>query len=284
MKRILVVGDDSYIGMSFRDFVADNNKCEVTMVNSRDNAWKNVDFTGYDSLLHCAGIAHVKTTKENEKLYYDINCDLAVNVAKKAKAEGVGQFVFLSSLFVYVNRKTPIIIDKDTPTNPDTVYGKSKLKAEIELKQIADNDFKICNIRPPMVYGKNCRGNFLSLVSLAKKTPIFPGYPNKRSMIYVENLCNFICVLIDENKEGVFLPQNCEYVNTSELVKEIARCHGKKIRTIKLFNPLIGILSKKISVFNKVFGNLCYSQLGNESDYCAVDFEESVKRSVGHNG
>ena len=281
MKHILVFGENSYIGDSFADFAKD--KYQITTISSHGNGWETIDFSAFDAILHCAGVAHVKTTKENEKLYYDINCDLAVNVAKKAKAEGVGQFIFLSSQSIYVNSRTPTVIDINTQPNPSTVYGKSKLKAEIELKKISRDNLKICIVRPPMVYGKNCKGNFISLVKLANKTPIFPNYPNERSMIYVEHLCNFICELIDAAKEGYFLPQNCEYINTTELVKEIASCYGKKIRTIKIFNPLIRILSKKISVFNKVFGNLCYSQLGNESDYCIVGFEESIKRSIGEN-
>jgi UDP-glucose 4-epimerase len=279
MKKVLVIGDNSYIGMSFEAYARD--KLEIKMVSSRNNAWRDVDFTGYDSVLHCAGIAHVKATKENEKLYYEINRDLAVDVAKKAKIEGVEQFVFLSSLYIYIYIYSSISeIDSETPPNAGSVYGKSKLEAEQELQKLIDDNFKLCIIRPPMVYGKGCKGNFPKLVKLVKKTHVFPNFPNKRSMIYIENLCSFICGLIDDEKEGVFLPQNKEYVCTTELVRSIRECYGKRLKTMKLFNPVIRFFSKRMSVFNKLFGDLYYIKQGNENEYCVVGFEESIRRSL----
>jgi len=277
MKRILVIGDDSYIGQSFEAFAKD--KFEIKMASSRNDAWRSVDFAGYDSVLHCAGIAHVKQTKKMKPLYYEINCDLAVNVAEKAKKEQVRQFIFLSSMAVYGKANSEI--DKNTLPKPNKkdFYGRSKLKAEQELQELVADDFKLCIVRPPMVYGSGCKGNFPRLVKLAKKTPIFPNYKNKRSMIYIENLCSFICGVIEDENDGVFLPQNQEYVNTTELVRCIAKCYGKRIATTKLFNPMIR-LSKRVSSFEKLFGDLCYSMQGNESEYAMVDFEESTKRSV----
>jgi UDP-glucose 4-epimerase len=277
MKKVLVIGDDSYIGMSFEAFAKD--KFGIKMVSSRNGAWKDVDFSGYDSVLHCAGIAHISRDPKMKSLYYEVNCDLTVNVALKAKESNVRQFVFLSSMLVYGSRNTEI--DKETIPNPDNFYGGSKLKAEQGLQKLADSNLKLCVIRPPMVYGKRCKGNFPRLVKLARKMPLFPDYPNKRSMIFIDNLCNFICGLIDNKNDGVFLPQNSEYVCTTELVRAIRKCYGKWLRTTKVFNPAIRFLVKRMSVFNKVFGDLCYVKQGNEGEFEVVGFEESVKRSIG---
>jgi UDP-glucose 4-epimerase len=276
MKKVLVIGDDSYIGMSFEAFARD--KLEIKMVSSRNNAWREVDFAGYDSVLHCAGIAHISRDPKMESLYYEVNCNLAVDVANKAKSENVKQFIFLSSMLIYGSKNNEI--NHITTPNPDNFYGNSKLKAEQELQKLSDNDFKLCIVRPPMVYGKGSKGNFPKLVKLARKTPLFPNFPNKRNMIYIDNLCNFICDLVNNENEGVFLPQNIEYVNTTELVRCIRECHGKRLKTTRVFNPLIRFLSKRMSVFNKVFGDLWYVKQGNESGYCVVGFEESVRRSV----
>ncbi|MCL2815776.1 MAG: NAD-dependent epimerase/dehydratase family protein [Oscillospiraceae bacterium] len=278
MKRVLVIGDDSYIGMSFEAFAKD--RFDIKMVNSRDGAWKDVDFTGYDSVLHCAGIAHVKQTKKMEPLYYKINCDLAADVANKAKEENVRQFIFLSTMAVYGTSKTKIDINTLPAPNKKDFYGGSKLKAEQQLQKLADDEFRLCVIRPPMVYGKGCRGNFLKLAKLAKKTPIFPNYPNKRSMIYIENLCSFICALIDGENDGIFLPQNEEYVNTTELVQCIAKCYGKRVATTKLFNWLIRLLAKRVSAFEKMFGDLYYVKQGNESGYSIINLEDSIRISI----
>jgi len=212
-----------------------------------------------------------------EALYYEVNCDLAVNIANKALKEGVKQFIFLSSILVYGNNKSKI--SSATTLRPDNFYGSSKLKAEQELKKLANENFKLCIVRSPMVYGKGCKGNFPRLIKLAKITRIFPAYSNRRSMIYIENLCEFFCNLIDSGTEGTFLPQNKEYVNTMELVKIIATYDNKRIVTIKLFNSLIRLFMKRISVFEKLFGDLYYIEQGNEDDYNIVAFEESIKRS-----
>jgi hypothetical protein len=171
-------------------------------------------------------------------------------------------------------------IDKETLPNPDDFYGGSKLKAEKELQKLADDTFKLCIVRPPMVYGPNCKGNFPRLVELAKKTPLFPDFPNERSMIYIDNLCSFFCTLVDGEKHGLFLPQNSEYVNTTELVKCIAKHSGKRTITTKMFNPLVRLLIKRVGTFIKLFGNLAYAHAGDEDSYNVATFEESVKKSL----
>jgi UDP-glucose 4-epimerase len=285
MKRVLVIGENSYIGKSFQVFA--EGRYEIKMASSRNEAWREADFTGYDSVLHCAGIAHVSRNPKMEALYYEVNCDLTVAIAEKAKKEGIKQFVFLSSILVYGSSKAEI--DVKTVPQPDDFYGASKLKAEQELQKLVDDDFKICLVRLPLVYGEGCKGNFPRLIKLAKKSPLFPDYPNKRSMIYVENLMDFLGKIIDDGSAGIFLPQNNEHVNTSELVKCLAEAQGKRIATTKLFNPLLKTLAKRLSVFQKMFGDLYYV-LQNENvgddvhivQQNKVTFKDSIMQSVGH--
>ncbi|MDR0220277.1 MAG: glycosyltransferase [Lachnospiraceae bacterium] len=277
MKKILVIGENSYIGRSFAAFAHD--RYEVIMVNSRHEAWRKTDFSGCTSALHCVGIAHVSRDPRMEDSYYEVNCHLAVSVAQKAKAAGVKQFIFLSSILVYGSGKKEI--DLKTIPQPDDFYGGSKLKAEQELQRLADDSFKVCIVRPPLVYGRDCKGNFPRLVKLAKTSPLFPDFPNQRSMIYIDNLCNFIGNLIDGESRGVFLPQNQEYVNTTALVKSLAKCQGRRIATTKIFNPLIRLLASRAPFFGKIFGDLYYARQGNEDEYNIVGFEDSVRQSSG---
>ena len=100
-----------------------------------------------------------------------MNRDLAYETARKAEGEGVGQFIFLSSMSVYGIENG--VINKDTPLNPNTAYGKSKLEAEELIKKLEDESFIIAILRPPMVYGKDCRGNYPRLAGLALRTLIF---------------------------------------------------------------------------------------------------------------
>ncbi|MDR0958340.1 MAG: NAD-dependent epimerase/dehydratase family protein [Clostridiales bacterium] len=272
MKKILITGANSYIGTSAEKWLNKYpDKYTIDTLDMRGDYWKLHDFSKYDVVFHIAGIAHIKTTKENRDLYYKINTELAVETAKKAKAECVKQFVFMSSMSSMYGSN--LVQGK----LPKTVYGESKLLAEQQINPLGNDNFKIAILKPPMVYGKGCKGNFPKLVKLAHKTPIFPNFPNKRSMIYIDNLCEFVRLIIDNEDSGVFYPQNSEYVCTSELVKIV----NPKIRLIKIFNPFIRLLRNRVGLMNKVFGDLVYDQrLSKNFEYCVVNFEESIIQSV----
>lgn len=280
MKRILITGKNSYIGSKFGEWVSNYpDEYEIATISLRDEAWKKLDFNNYDVVFHVAGIAHIKETKENREMYFKVNRDLSYEIAKKSKTDGVKQFIFLSTMSVY-GLETGII-DKDTQLKPNNAYGKSKLEAEELIKSLEDESFMIAIIRPPMVYGKGCNGNYQRLSKLAVKTPIFPDVDNKRSMIYIDNLSEFIRLLIDNCSTGLFLPQNSEYVNTSEMVRLIAEVHGRKIIMTRLFNPLITLLN--ISTVNKVFGDLVYKKVisQHQNEYIISKFGESIIRTEG---
>lgn len=278
MKRILITGKNSYIGNSFKEWVSQwPEKYQVDEVSTRDNIWKERSFAGYDSILHVAGIAHIKETKENRDLYYQINRDLAVDIAKKAKKEGVKQFVFLSSMSVY--GLTTGVIDQHTPLNPKNAYGKSKLEAEQIISEMQDDSFLVAIVRPPMVYGKGSKGNYRALSKLAKITPIFPDINNQRSMIYIDHLSEFIKNLMKQNIAGLFFPQNKDYVSTTEMVREIANYYDKNIFMTRLFNPVINRIMKRVDFIKKIYGTLVYTEKISkvEFNYQIYDFIKTIQ-------
>lgn len=275
MKKILITGSNSYIGTSFEKWLGQwPEDYSVETVDMIDGTWREKDFSVYDVVFHVAGIVHIKETKENVGLYYKVNCDLVYEVAQKAKGDGVRQFIFLSSMSVYGIDNG--VIGKYTSLNPKSNYGKSKQQAEEMIAPLEEATFKIAILRPPMIYGKGCKGNYPRLAKIAIKLPVFPDVKNKRSMIYIDNLCEFVRLLIDECRSGLFLPQNKEYVCTSEMVKLIAEVHGKKMMMTKLFNPLLRLL--EIGTVNKVFGDLVYEKsLSLNEGYETVSIEASIK-------
>lgn len=272
MKRILITGKNSYIGNSLeRWLMQESDNYKVNKISLREKSWQEKDFGIYDVVFHAAGIAHIKETKKNQQLYFEVNRDLAFEVAYKAKKDGVKHFIFLSSMSVY-GLETGVI-DQNTPLRPKNAYGKSKLEAETLIESLSDNSFKVSIIRPPMIYGKGCKGNYQKLATLALKTPVFPLVNNKRSMIHVDNLSEFVKQLIDNQDSGVFCPQNEKYVNTSEMVHLISEVNRKKIKLTKTFNPLIKKI--QISTLNKVFRDLYYDEsIVNRINH--VSFEESI--------
>ena len=112
---------------------------------------------------------------------------------------------------------------------------------------------------------------------MAKKLPIFPKVQNRRSMLHIDNLTEFIRLVIDNEDAGIFCPQNKDYVNTSDMVKVISDIHEKKIYQMKLFNPIIKKLTK-VNLVNKVFGNLSYdSKMSRYKDnYQIRNFKETI--------
>lgn len=280
MKRVLITGENSYIGTSVEKWLLkEPDKYIVETIDLKDKLWKKLDFKKYDVVFHVAGIAHIKETKENQKLYYKINRDLAYETAQKAKEEGVKQFIFLSSMSVYGIDNG--LINKDTPLQPNNAYGKSKIEAEKLINILQDDSFSVATIRPPMVYGKGCKGNYPKLTRLALKAPFFLKVDNKRSMIYIDNLSEFVKNLIDNRSGGIYFPQNTDYINTSDMVKIIAETHGKKIIMTKLFNPLLKILH--VRTVNKVFGDLVYDLNISEYEcnYRVYGFEDSIRMTEG---
>lgn len=256
MKKILITGKDSYIGTQFESYLKKfGESYKIDTVDMIGDGWKNVNFGGYDAVFHVAGIAHRKETKSNRYLYYDVNCNLAVEVANKALNEGVKLFVYLSSMSVY--GLTEGIITEDTVPNPITNYGKSKLLAEQRLHEKLDvSNTSLAILRPPMVYGDGCKGNYSKLCNFAKKTLIFPNYKNQRSMVSVDVLCEYVKIIIDKNLSGLFFPQDKDYVCTAEMVRNLSVRYGRKIYFTKLFNPIIRVA--KIGIVKKIFGNLVY--------------------------
>ena len=291
MKRVLITGANSYIGVNFEQYAKDHypDDLQIETVDMIDGSWREKDFSPYDVVYHVAGIAHAdvgKVTDEIKAKYYAVNTDLAIETARKAKTDGVKQFVFMSSAIVYGN-SAPYgklkRITKDTEPKPANFYGDSKWQADKGIRELADDVFTTCVLRPPMIYGKGCKGNYPLLSRMARKLPIFPDVKNERSMLYIDNLCEFLCQVMIRGEGGIFWPQNAEYSRTSEIVKIIARNSGHKIIISKAFNWIVvlgAFLPGKFSkLINKAFGNLSYDQLMSKYDfeYRNISMEESIK-------
>ena len=290
MKRILITGADSYIGTSLEQWLAKHkHSYHVDTVDTKSSTWKNFDFSIYDAIFHVAGIAHADTGRisETEKeRYYRVNCDLAYAVAQKAKDERVSQFIFMSSISVYGGdgRKRYFITDNTIP-KPSNFYGDSKLQAEKKLRELEDEIFQIAILRPPMIYGKKSKGNYPILSKIAQRALFFPKINNLRSMLHVDNLCEFIRLLIDNQERGIFFPQNEEYVQTSEMVRLIAKMNGKRIILVPGLSWLIFLLwnipGRVGKLTSKAFGSMQYDMRMSEYkvNYRINNFVESIRRT-----
>lgn len=289
MKRVLITGAGSYIGTKVENWLnastdsATGEKLfQVDAVDTINDNWKKADFSQYDVVYNVAGIAHVKAGKGDEPLYYAVNRDMVIEIAKAAKAAGVKQFIHMSSMIVYKEVKTLAgkQIHKDTIPEPNGFYGDSKLQGESGIRALADGSFKVCIMRPPMIYGPGCKGNFPKLIWLAQKTPVFPAWHNRRSMLYIDNLCEFVKQLILHEVEGTVYPQNAEYSDTVEIVRHFAKTNGKRIWITRLLNPAIWLLGNNVRALGKMFSDSTYDMEMSQYpfEYQIVSFKESLKR------
>lgn len=284
MIKVLITGAGSYVGESVRAYIlkSDPGEFEIEAVDTKNGEWRQSDFSKYDVVYHVAGIAHVNADPKMEPLYYKVNRDLTIEVAKKAKATGVKQFIFMSSQIVFHESRSlkTEVLTCDTLENPNGFYGDSKLQAEKGLHQLESPAFKVCILRPPMIYGPHSKGNFPRLAKLAVKTPIFPAWHNKRSMLYIDNLAEFVKQAILRQLAGTFYPQNRELSDTVEIIRYFAKAAGHKVWITRLLNPCVWLGSFVLQPINKMFATYYYEPNMSETgfDYQLVSFEESLKQ------
>ena len=279
--NILITGAGSYVGTSVERWIKNHSNYHVDTLDMLKDTWRDTDFSQYDVVYHVAGIAHVNATANMEALYYKVNRDLTIEVAQIAKKAGVKQFIFMSSMIVFHESRSlqPEMITSDTKPCPNGFYGDSKLQAEKGLLELECDTFKVCILRPPMIYGPNSKGNFPRLIKLAAKTPLFPDFHNQRSMLYIDNLAEFVLQAVNRQLAGTFYPQNCELSDTVEIIRYFAKAQHHHVYFAKWLNPFVRIASHFLQPINKMFGTYYYAPEMSKMDfdYQLVSFEESLK-------
>ena len=286
MKKVLITGAGSYVGESVRKYIMDKipSQYRIDAVDTMGDNWKKADYSQYDVVFHVAGIAHVNADPKMEPLYYKVNRDLTIEVARHAQEAGVKQFIFMSSQIVFHESQSlkKEVLTAETKPNPNGFYGDSKLQAEEGLKALHTEgvQMKMCILRPCMIYGPNAKGNFPRLAKLAKKTPVFPAWHNKRSMLYIDNLAEFVLQAMECELEGTFYPQNRELADTVEIIRFFAKDAGHKVWITRLLNPFVWLGSFLLQPINKMFATYYYAPEMSKMnfDYQLVSFEESLKR------
>lgn len=279
--NILITGASSYVGTSVEKWIKSHSNHRVDTLDMQKDTWRDADFSQYDVIYHVAGIAHVNAKANMEALYYKVNRDLTIEVAQKAKEDGVKQFIFMSSMIVFHESRSlkPEMITSDTQPCPNGFYGDSKLQAEKGLHELESDTFKVCILRPPMIYGPHSKGNFPRLIKLAAKTPLFPDFHNQRSMLYIDNLAEFVLQAVERQLSGTFYPQNRELSDTVEIIRYFAKAQNHKVWFAKWLNPFVRLASHFMQPINKMFGTYYYAPQMSQMpfEYQLVSFEESLK-------
>ena len=287
--NILIIGKDSYIGNHIDEWLSQYGHT-VTQLDVLTDVWKSFDYSSYDAIVHVAGIVHRPQCNDWD-LYKSVNCDMPLAIATMAKAHGVKTYVYFSTMGVYDAKKSlkGCVIDNNTPLlcEGNSMYGKSKLMAEKGLHSLQDDNFNIAFVRPPSVYGKNCKGGYITgFAKIAKLLPIIPlAYENAcQSFIYIDNLSECVRLIVENKLSGVFCPQDDEIPNANRLFEVICAGIGKKYRTSRILGLCLRFFSF-IPLVNKAYGGISYDRECSEIpgiDYVKVTFDEGMRRSVNN--
>ncbi|MFY0643028.1 MAG: NAD-dependent epimerase/dehydratase family protein [Bacteroidia bacterium] len=283
--NILVTGSSGFIGSRWLQLM--HEKYKLSTVSLRKTAIQDVQLEGVDTILHLAGLAH-QMEAVNPSKYFEINTDLTLALAKKAKAQGVKHFVYISTTKVYGDGEDQVFYNEKSKCIPTDHYGESKLKAENKLKKLRSDSFLVSIVRPPLVYGPGVKGNLLLFMKLAK-TPYplpFKGISNNRAMVYVDNLIAMISKIIDSRKEGIFTLTDQHRISTEELIAEIREQMGRSPKLFKLPGILVlPIKWLKPHIYFRLFGSFnvdCSESLKTLNFTIPYAFEDGIRAMVSH--
>ena len=285
-RNILITGKTGYIGNALEKFfIAQGDRVERLSV--RRQTWQEKDFSKFDVVIHLAALVHNNTPHARLTDYFKVNYELTKNLANLVKKAGVNKFIFLSTMSVYGEEgslTSTVKINRYTKCNPTTYYGLTKYKAETMLEDLANNQFQVNIIRPPMVYGKNSPGNFSRLLKMSKINFIYPKISNQRSVIYIDDLVYHINQLIKYDGTTLTHPQNKDYMDTNQTLMLMRKFNDKKpyLLEISYFKFLNKFLNK-IGIIRKVYGNLVYDK-DIDSKYNFEDkrsnFEDTIFKTI----
>lgn len=244
------------------------------------------DFSTINTIIHLAALVHQMNGADQHE-YERINVTRTLELAMRAKKNGVKHFIFMSTVKVY-GEESDTVYTETTPCHPRDDYGMSKLHAEQALQALEDEHFKVSIIRTPIVYGSGVKANIKSLIKLIRKVPILPfgNTKNQRSMVYIGNLCALLETILEQQASGIFLACDDTSLSTAEFIRELATALGKKcyLIDIPLFEPILKYL--KPTFYQRLFGNLIVDntetkkRLGFSNPYST---EEGIKAMLGGN-
>lgn len=289
--KVVITGANSYIGEHIQSYTESvDPQAEVFQLDVIEDTWREYDFTGCDAVVHVAAIVHRKDGVTREE-YQRVNVELTEEIAKKAKAQGVGQFIFLSSMAVYGVEKSlskkKSLISRQTELKPTSLYGESKYLAEQRLTELESESFRVAIVRPPNVYGPGCRGGYISTyASIVSKLPAIPkAFTSvKQSVLHVDNLSRFIYLLILEQRRGDYTPQDEVSVSAVDIMSAISEGLGLDKKASAFLGLFIYPLFF-LPLVKKGYGGVSYdldSSHHEELDYLIVPYKEGIKGTVQH--
>lgn len=276
--KIIITGATGFVGKNLTQYLT--TKSDTVIPLSIRNGDYQLDNTA-DAVIHLAGKAHdTKNTSDNNE-YYRVNTDLTIALFDKFLQSDIKDFIFFSSVKAAADSVEGTLTE-DSKANPQTAYGKSKLKAETYLlsKQLPSNK-RLIIIRPCMIHGEGNKGNLNLLYQVVKYSVpwILAAYENRRSFISIDNLNYVIYEILNhpEIPSGIYNIADDKPMSTNALITLIAESINKKPRLLKI--PKFAI-SQMAKIGDKAHLPLNTERLQKLTESYVVS-NQKIKQSLG---
>jgi nucleoside-diphosphate-sugar epimerase len=244
---INITGATGFVGSNLFEYFLDHN-CKSKAINLRNSNWKSEIDMDATAIIHLAGKAHDLKNSFNPEDYFDINCKLTQEIFDVFLASNSRDFIFFSSVKA-VTDKAESFVTEETFTNPQTVYGQSKLQAEqYILSKALPLGKRVFIIRPSMIHGPGNKGNLNLLYQLVSKGIPWPlgAFHNQRSFCSIDNVCYVILQILEREyiPSGVYNLADDETLSTNELIELIAASTSRKARIFPIPKKIINTIAK----------------------------------------
>ena len=205
----------------------------------------------FDAIVHLAGKAHDTKNKSAAEVYFKVNTGLTQKIFDFFLASEAKKFVFFSTAKAAADRVEGVLTEDVVPT-PEGPYGESKIKAEEYIlshePQAMNSEQKdVYILRPCMIHGPGNKGNLNLLYSVVRKGIPWPlgAFENRRTFTSIENICFAVNGLLTKDvPSGIYNMGDDEALSTNELIGEICKSLGKKVRIWCLPKDLMTGLAK----------------------------------------
>ena len=254
MKLNIITGNKGFVGGNLEKYLKLQNK-QIKGVSRKplgeEVGYENLTLETINtsrSFIHLAGKAHDLKNTSEDSIYFEVNTKLTKKLFDQFLESTCEVFIYMSSIKAAADSVEGVLTEDVIP-KPITVYGKSKLAAEVYiLSKKIPKDKRVYILRPCMIHGPGNKGNLNLLYSFVSKGIPYPfgKYENKRSFVSVENLCFIINELIDNAKieSGIYNIADDASLSTIDLVQLISEVLNKPVRIIKIPKVFIGIIAK----------------------------------------
>ena len=248
MKKVLITGASGFIGSYLKEHLSGY---EISTLSLRDSNWKDQPIDA-DVVIHCAGLAHSRGYSSED--YFEINSKLTIDFAQHCM-KTVSHFIYLSSLIVYGEGNVGLI-NSNSPLEPISAYGKSKVEAEKGLLQIQNKDYKVSILRLPLVYGKGVSGNLRTLVRFSKYIFVLPRFKNQRAMINLQFIVEFVESIIKKpTSESIFILVDKEPYGSVDIIRSLRSKRGLRSLVLPFPKSIINFLISHNNPLSKLLGD-----------------------------